>query len=97
MTAMVSCADGATDVPRFAPHMRLSFDKARSRWVVLGPERLFVPDEIAAEILRRCDGATSVAVIIDGLAAEYDAPRVEIADDVLALIRELRERGVLVS
>ncbi|MBL8659206.1 MAG: pyrroloquinoline quinone biosynthesis peptide chaperone PqqD [Rhodospirillales bacterium] len=77
--------------------MRLSFDKARSRWVVLGPERLFVPDEIAAEILRRCDGTTSVAAIVDALAADYDAAHGEIAGDVVALIGELRERGVLVS
>lgn len=86
-----------TGTPRFAPHVRLSFDKARSRWVVQGPERLFVPDEIAADILRRCDGSTTIAAIVDALAREYDATQAEIAGDVVALIGELRDQGVLVS
>lgn len=86
-----------TDAPRLAPHMRLSFDKARARWIVQGPERLFVPDEIAADILRRCDGSASIASIVDALAGEYDATREDIASDVLSLIDELRSRGVLVA
>ena len=88
-------AASETTVPRFAPHVRLAFDKSRERWVVLAPERLFVPDEIAAEILRRCDGKASVGAIVDALAAEFDAPRGEIAADVQALVTELREQGVL--
>lgn len=83
-------------VPRFALHVRLSFDKRRHRWVVIAPERLFVPDEIAAEILRRCDGTASIASIVDALACEFDAPREEIARDVLALVAELHEQGVLI-
>lgn len=82
-------------VPRFAPHVRLSFDRRRDRWVVMAPERLFVPDEIAAQILRRCDGSASIAAIVDALAAEFDAPREEIARDVVALMAELHEQGVL--
>ena len=85
-----------TATPRLAPHYRLRFDAARDHWVVLGPERMFVPDEIAAEILQRCDGATSVAAMIDGFAAQYDAPRTEIADDVTALVADLAEKGVVV-
>jgi pyrroloquinoline quinone biosynthesis protein D len=98
MTAEAPCRAGVSEatVPRFAPHVRLSFDRTRERWVVLAPERLFVPDEIAAEILRRCNGAASIGDIVDALAAEFDAPREEIAADVLALVAGLCEQGVLV-
>jgi pyrroloquinoline quinone biosynthesis protein D len=97
MSTEMSCRPAISDatVPRFAPHVRLSFDKRRDRWVVMAPERLFVPDEIAAEILKRCDGKASVAAIVDALAQEFDAPRQEIAADVIALVGGLCEQGVL--
>ncbi len=85
-----------TATPRLAPHVRMRFDAARDHWVVLGPERMFVPDVIAAEILTRCDGVTSIRSIIDDFAQTYDAPRATIADDVATLIGELAEKGVLV-
>lgn len=88
---------GETSILRLAPHVRLSFDRRRDRWVVLAPERLLLPDEIAVEILRRCDGAASVAAIVDALAAEFDAPRAEIAADVVALVQGLADQGVLVA
>ena len=84
-------------VPRFQPHMKLRFDKRRDRWVVLAPERLFVPDEIALEILRRCDGVASVTAIVDDLARMSGAPRAEIMGDVSALLQELTDKGVLAA
>lgn len=84
-------------VPRLAPHVRLSFDRRRERWVVLAPERLFLPDETAVEVLRRCDGAASISAIADDLAGEFDAPREEIARDVTELVRALGDQGVLVT
>lgn len=97
MSTEMSCRPAISEatVPRFAPHVRLSFDKSRNRWVVMAPERLFVPDEIATEILKRCDGKASVAGIVDALAQEFDAPREEIAADVIALVGGLCEQGVL--
>jgi pyrroloquinoline quinone biosynthesis protein D len=81
--------------PRLAPHVRLSFDARRDRWVVQAPERIFVPDEIALEILQRCDGRP-LAAIIDELAGAFDASREVIAKDVAALIADLGQRGILV-
>jgi pyrroloquinoline quinone biosynthesis protein D len=82
--------------PRLAPHVRLRFDERRERWVVLAPERLLMPDEIAVEVLHRCDGQTSIVAIVDGFAAAFDAGREEIMEDVLALVQELVDKGVLV-
>jgi pyrroloquinoline quinone biosynthesis protein D len=94
MTATDAADDHAR--PRFAPHVRLSFDARRSRWVVQAPERLLIPDEIALEVLRRCDGR-SVAEIIDDLVQAFDAPRETIAGDVGLLIADLERRGILTS
>jgi pyrroloquinoline quinone biosynthesis protein D len=82
-------------MPRLARGVRLKFDQARDCWVLLAPERVIMPDETALEILRRCDGATSLGAIIDGLAADYDAERETIAADVQALMADLRQNGIL--
>jgi pyrroloquinoline quinone biosynthesis protein D len=82
--------------PRLAPHVRLKFDERRDQWVVLAPERLLMPDEIAMEVLHRCDGQNSIASMVDAFAATFDADREEITGDVLALVQELVDKGVLV-
>ncbi|GGC42689.1 pyrroloquinoline quinone biosynthesis protein PqqD [Siccirubricoccus deserti] len=84
-------------IPRLAPGMRLREDKARGQWVVLGPERMFVPDAVALEVLRLLDGARSIDAMADDLAALYDAPRTEILADVLALLEDLHARGVVLA
>lgn len=84
-------------VPRLARGAKLREDKARGRWVVLAPERLFVPDETALEVLKLLDGARSVDAVVDDLAARFAAPREEIAADVLEMLRDLVEKGVVTS
>ena len=83
--------------PRFAPGARLHHDRARDRWVVMAPERMFVPDEIALEILRLIDGTLDLDGIIDALGKKFDAPRDVIATDVRAMAEDLRARGVLLG
>jgi pyrroloquinoline quinone biosynthesis protein D len=82
-------------VPHFARGFRFRHDTVRDQWVVLGPERAFVPDEIAIEVLRLVDGAASLATITDTLAARYDAPREQIEGDVLIMANDLAVKGVL--
>ena len=81
--------------PRFAPGVRLHHDRARDRWVVMAPERMFVPDETALEVLRLVDGARDDAAIVDALAAKFAAPREVIAQDVRAMLDDLAGRGAL--
>lgn len=81
--------------PRFAPGARLHHDRARDRWVVMAPERMFVPDEIALEVLRLVDGARDDAAIVDALAEKFAAPREVIESDVRALLADLAGRGAL--
>ena len=87
----------AAAVPRFARGVRLREDAARGRWVVLAPERAFVPDEVALEVLRLVDGARSVRDIADALAARFAAPREVIEADIAEMLRDLAERGVVVA
>ncbi len=84
-------------VPTLARGTRLRYDEARQRWVLLVPERVMAPDEIAVEILQLCDGQRSVADIIDQLAAAYAAPRDEIAADVIAMLQDLAGSGFVVE
>jgi pyrroloquinoline quinone biosynthesis protein D len=80
---------------RFPAHVKFRFDERRQAWIVLSPERLFLPDEQAVEILRLIDGMHTIDMIVDSLAEAFDAPREEIAADVLAMLRELVEKRVL--
>ena len=86
--------DAAT-VPRFPRGVRLREDAARGRWVVLAPERAFVPDDVALEVLKLVDGARSVGAIAETLAARFDAPREVIEADITEMLRDLAERGVV--
>ena len=83
--------------PGLAPGVRLSFDKARDRWVVLAPERVLVPDETALEILQRCDGTRHLDDIVDELAIAYSADRSEIEHDVRDLLASLIEKRILTA
>lgn len=81
--------------PVLARHAKLKFDESRQVWVILVPERVLAPDEIAVEILQLCDGARNVDQIIDVLAAKYTADRAMIGADVIAMLRDLAEKGFL--
>ena len=86
-----------SSVPRLARGARLQFDKHRDSWIVQAPERIFVLDAIALEIVRRCDGQASVTAIIDDLTEKYSAPRDVIQTDVNALLRDFADKGVMIA
>ncbi len=83
--------------PQLAPHVRLTFDARRGCWVLLAPERLLLPDEVAVEVLRRCTGRASIDEIVDDLARAFEGDRGEIAGDVERLVCDLCDKGVLLS
>ena len=61
----------ATDRPRMARHVRLSFCKVRQRPILLLPETVVVLNASGADILHRCDGQRTVAEIVDALSQRY--------------------------
>jgi len=81
--------------PVLPRHAKLKFDETRQVWVLLAPERVLAPDPIAVEVLKLCDGARSVADVVDQLAAKYAAEREAISVDVIAMLQDLADKGFL--
>jgi pyrroloquinoline quinone biosynthesis protein D len=81
--------------PALPAHIKLRHDPGRGRWHVLAPERVFEPDPIAIEILKRCDGANTVEQIASELAKDYNAPLQEILGDTISMLQELSDKGVI--
>ncbi|WP_404300603.1 pyrroloquinoline quinone biosynthesis peptide chaperone PqqD [Alicycliphilus denitrificans] len=92
--------DAATSAPKLPPalphlsrRLRLQYESAQTRWVLLDPEGTVQLNDSAAEILRRCDGRHTVADIVSELEALFDTQG--IAPQVRALIAEGTRRGWL--
>jgi pyrroloquinoline quinone biosynthesis protein D len=85
---------GATR-PTMPAHIKLRHDAGRGRWLILAPERVFDPDDIAVEVLKLCDGERTVADIAGLLAKEYNAPIDEISADIIAMLQDLADKGVV--
>ena len=81
--------------PILPRHARLKYDETRQVWVILAPERVLAPDEIAVEVLKLCDGMRSVADVVDLLATKYAAEREAISTDVIAMLQDLADKGFL--
>lgn len=81
--------------PRLPHGVRLVNNEAQGGLVLLAPERVFKPDPIAAEILKRCTGELSLAQIVDDLADSFSAPRERVLTDVTALLRSLADKKLL--
>ncbi len=84
-----------TAIPALATGVKFRFDAVRQAWIVLAPERLFLPDDQAVAILKLVDGTRTLGIIIDELAAQFDAPRALIAGDVTTMLGGLVDKGVL--
>jgi pyrroloquinoline quinone biosynthesis protein D len=82
-------------VPRLPRGVRLRRDRARDRWVLLAPERIFEIDEIGVEILQACDGKASVGQIAERLAASFLAPADDVRADVEAFLRDFADKRVI--
>ena len=85
----------AASKPGLPHHIKLRHDSGRGRWHVLAPERVFEPDAIAVEILKRCDDQRTVQSIADELAKEYNAPVENSIADVISMLQELADKGVV--
>jgi pyrroloquinoline quinone biosynthesis protein D len=81
--------------PRLPHGVRLAHSEAQGGWVLLAPERVFKADAIAAEIVKRCTGESTLAEIVDDLARSYSAPRERVLADVTVLLRGLAEKKLL--
>jgi pyrroloquinoline quinone biosynthesis protein D len=58
--------------PRLAPHVRLSYDQTRQRYVLLTPEAITVLNETGAAVINLCDGQRTLAEIVAELEPRYN-------------------------
>ncbi|BCH15424.1 MULTISPECIES: pyrroloquinoline quinone biosynthesis peptide chaperone PqqD [unclassified Mesorhizobium] len=79
-------------VPSLPKHVRIQYDRVRQAFAVLSPEKVFWPNDISLDILRRCDGRSTVGHIIAELAADYDAEQEAVAADVVAFLQEWSDK-----
>ena len=94
LTGPMRIADSA-DRPRLAPHVRLVYDQARQRHVLLTPETVTLLNGTGAAIVELCDGVRTVAEILAELRGRYD--RVTDAEVAAFLTGLVAKRCVEVS
>ena len=85
----------ATARPKLPSYVKLHHDKVRDRWVLLAPERLLEPDDTALEVVKLCDGNTSVNDMAEHLGREYDAPVEQIREDITEMLQTLLDKRFL--
>ncbi len=76
--------------------VRLRYDRERESWTLMAPERVIVLDEIAHQVIAdivESDGL--VAGVIDRLSQLFDAPRGEIAGDVIEMLQPFVDKQLL--
>lgn len=81
--------------PALPRHIKLRQDAARGTWTILAPERVFTPDEIAVTVLQLCDGERTVDAMALDLSRTYNAPKEQILADIMAMLQELADKGVV--
>ncbi|HTW89961.1 MAG TPA: pyrroloquinoline quinone biosynthesis peptide chaperone PqqD [Candidatus Binataceae bacterium] len=79
------------DVPIISSGFRLQWEPAQQAHVLLYPEGMVKLSQSAAEIMKRVDGAATVAAIVTGL--EQSFPGADLRADVIAFLGVARERG----
>ena len=64
----------------------------------MAPERVFELDQVAYEVISRCDGDRSVEQVIDGLCEKFDQVcRDVIMTDVTSMLQDLADKGFVVT
>ena len=65
--------------------------------MILAPERVLVPDDIAVTVLQRLDGRKTIGEIAADLARDYAAPVERIEADITALLQDLADKNFLTA
>ncbi|HTQ70741.1 MAG TPA: pyrroloquinoline quinone biosynthesis peptide chaperone PqqD [Acidocella sp.] len=82
-------------VPRLKPGVRRRYDATRGQNILLAPERVLVLDDIANAVLEKLDGATTIEALCTALAEQYETDLEIVQADVLELLTDLRDKGMI--
>ncbi len=76
--------------------IRLRHDQGRDAWTLMAPERVIVLDEIAYEVINEIvESDGQLAGVIDRLSERFNAPRGEIAADVIEMLQSFVDKQLL--
>ena len=78
------------DMPRLNRRFRMQWEEAQQAHVLLYPEGMVKLNQSAGEILKRCDGATTVDDIVAQLERQFNTSGLR--DDVLGLLAHAMEK-----
>ncbi len=81
--------------PRLGPHFIFRWEDSQDAYILLYPEGLIKLNPSAGEILKRCDGQTSVSAIIADLQSAFPGTDAEIAEGTQTFISVARGKGWL--
>ena len=93
-TRTIITGDSSVSMPK---HIKLRHDPGRGRWIILAPERVFNPDDTAVAVLKLCDGQHTVSAIAKTLSDEYQAPVDVVQTDIIAMLQDLADKGVVTA
>jgi pyrroloquinoline quinone biosynthesis protein D len=79
-------------IPKLWRMARLQFDPVRQRHVLLYPEGAVLLNDTGAAILELCNGANTVAQIVDLLRERYQA---DVRADVLEYLSNMTQRELV--
>jgi pyrroloquinoline quinone biosynthesis protein D len=79
------------DMPRLNRRFRMQWEEAQQAHVLLYPEGMVRLNQSAGEILKRCDGATTVDDIVAQLERQFNASGLR--GDVLGLLEHALDKG----
>lgn len=82
--------------PALPGYVRLHYDELRQRWALLAPEKVFWPDAVGLDILKRCTGEASTDEIVRALSADYAAPEAEIREDVITFLQDWADQRIVI-
>ena len=81
----------ADDIPRIAPTFRFQWEEAQDCYVVLYPEGMVKLSPSAGEIMKRCDGQTTVTNILKDLHQCF--PDADLENDVYKFLEVAHANG----
>lgn len=79
------------DIPQLAPTFRFQWEEAQNCYVVLYPEGMVKLSPSAGEIMKRCDGQSTINHILDDLHRTF--PDVELDGDVYKFLEVAHANG----
>jgi pyrroloquinoline quinone biosynthesis protein D len=81
----------ANDIPQIAPTFRFQWEQAQDCYVVLYPEGMVKLSDSAGEIMKRCDGETTVTGILNDLHETF--PDADLDTDVYKFLEVAHGNG----